>query len=176
MSKGQSSVRPSELTSVWALGHVRTGSWPNRFGQSDWSRILCLVFEFGFLTITTVRKVWSEPPFRSFPRVRTGGRFCLDCPNAISSNNESLKNAWQISNDANANKVISKFCGSKHIQHDNVVTSSGNKVYVHFFSDMSYAGKGFSATYKSTVASEHLNFVVCSYIWNVVDWLNIINL
>lgn len=62
----------------------------------------------------------------------------------------------QISNDASATKVINKFCGVKHNEHETVVTSSGNRVYVHFFSDMSYSGRGFQATYKSNPASKKL--------------------
>lgn len=63
----------------------------------------------------------------------------------------------QISNDAIASKVINKFCGVKHNEHQNVVTSSGNRVYVHFYSDLSYNGRGFQAKYKSIPASmEHI--------------------
>lgn len=47
--------------------------------------------------------------------------------------------------------MINKFCGSIHNQKA-VVTSSENTVYVHFYSDLSYSGRGFSATYKSVPA------------------------
>lgn len=59
---------------------------------------------------------------------------------------------FQIANDANATHIITKFCGSKHEQNQ-VVTSIGNKVYVNFFSDLSYNGKGFAASYKSIASS-----------------------
>lgn len=41
-----------------------------------------------------------------------------------------------------------------------VVTSRENRVYVNFYSDLSYSGRGFSASYKSIPASEwKLNFL-----------------
>lgn len=59
----------------------------------------------------------------------------------------------------NATHVLSKFCGSKHEQKA-VATSTNNKVYVNFYSDMSYAGRGFSASYKSINSSKFIA-VVC---------------
>lgn len=70
---------------------------------------------------------------------------------------EATSNCMQdglvISNDANATKIINKFCGSVH-NTSGVVTSSTNKVFVHFFSDLSFAGKGFAATYRSIATSK----------------------
>lgn len=40
-------------------------------------------------------------------------------------------------------------------------TSATNKVYVHFYSDMSYAGRGFVARYKSIAASK--SFYACVF-------------
>lgn len=61
----------------------------------------------------------------------------------------------QVSNDQNATKILSRFCGSMHnASHPGVVTSNSNKVYIHFYSDLSYSGRGFSATYKSIPTSE----------------------
>lgn len=68
----------------------------------------------------------------------------------------------QVSNDEKATKVINKFCGVKHNEHESIVTSSGNRVYVHFFSDLSYAGRGFHATYKSIPAKCGGNFTMLS--------------
>lgn len=39
-------------------------------------------------------------------------------------------------------------------------TSATNKIFVHFYSDMSYAGRGFSATYKSIAASKEIYAIV----------------
>lgn len=67
---------------------------------------------------------------------------------------------FQISNDASLTRVINKFCGVRHNEHQNIVTSSGNRAYVHFFSDVSYAGRGFRATYKSIPASKKLMLLI----------------
>lgn len=58
--------------------------------------------------------------------------------------------------------MINKFCGVKHNEHQSIVTSSGNRVYVHFFSDLSYAGRGFHAKYKSIPAKCGGNFTMVS--------------
>ncbi|XP_055295203.1 cubilin homolog [Sitodiplosis mosellana] len=57
-----------------------------------------------------------------------------------------------VSNNANATKVINRFCGTIQNNQKSVVTSSENTVYVHFYSDFSSPGRGFSATYKSVPA------------------------
>lgn len=59
----------------------------------------------------------------------------------------------KITNDVNKTSVISKLCSSKH-QTANVLTSTGNKMYIQFYSDDSYAGKGFAAMYRTIPASE----------------------
>lgn len=58
----------------------------------------------------------------------------------------------QISSDRNSTKHVQKFCGSVH-KIPGKVTSASGMIYVHFFSDMSYAGRGFSASYRSVAAS-----------------------
>ncbi|XP_031624566.1 cubilin homolog [Contarinia nasturtii] len=58
-----------------------------------------------------------------------------------------------VSNNENATNVIQKFCGSiNDLSKKSVVTSSENRVFVKFFTDLSYSGRGFSATYKSIPA------------------------
>lgn len=60
---------------------------------------------------------------------------------------------FQIANSPNKTNVIEKLCSSKH-QTAHVMTSTGNKMYISFFSDFSYAGKGFAAMYRTIPASQ----------------------
>lgn len=53
----------------------------------------------------------------------------------------------------NDSPELVKLCHSTKDDHT-IVTSTGNYMYIKFVTDNSYAGKGFSASYKSVASSK----------------------